>query len=205
MSRERKSSWISAISRDNLTDDILENDRVCERHSVSGKAAKSWDRFNVDLVPTLCLGHSKKEVAPKNLDKAAERSHRGRDHEQIKNPTQEQRERELEDAKRIRLSEPCHQIGDMNFNVDNQIEETSNEKEVVYKEIGIQSEGYIFTPLKDKAFDQHEFANNEDKVRFYTGLPSFDILNAVFLQVSPHVSCDHCVLCRVHSKFPVVI
>ena len=60
LSRERRSCWISAISRDDLTDDILENDRVCGRHFVSGKAAKSWDRFNVDWVPTLCLGHSKK-------------------------------------------------------------------------------------------------------------------------------------------------
>ena len=86
----------------------------------------------------------------------------------------------------------------MNFDFDDQIEETPNEKgiqteKVVCKETGIQSEeyDYLFTPLKDhKAFDQHEFANNEDTVRFYTGLPSFDILNAVFLHVSPHVSHD---------------
>ena len=46
-------------------------------------------------------------------------------------------------------------------------------------------------PLKDhKAFDQHEFANNKDKVNFYTVLPSFNILNAVFLQVSTHVYRD---------------
>ena len=86
----------------------------------------------------------------------------------------------------------------MNFDFDDQIEETPNEKgiqteKVVCKETGIQSEeyDYLFTPLKDhKAFDQHEFANNEDTDRFYTGLPSFDILNAVFLHVSPHVSRD---------------
>ena len=84
----------------------------------------------------------------------------------------------------------------MNFNFDYHIEETLNEKgiqteKVVCKETGIQAEEYnfLFTPLEDhKAFDQHEFANNEDKGRFYTGLPSFDILNAVFLHFSPHVS-----------------
>ena len=50
----------------------------------------------------------------------------------------------------------------------------------------------LFTSLKDnKAFDQHEFASNEDKLRFYTVLPFFDILNAVFFfQVSPRVSRD---------------
>ena len=108
-SRERRSRWISAISRDDLTDDILENDRVCGRHFVSAKAGKNWDRFNVDWVPTLCLEHSKKEVGPKNLEKAAERSKRARDRELIKKPTQEQRVKELEaerTAKRIKLSEP---------------------------------------------------------------------------------------------------
>ena len=64
LSRERRSRWISAISRDDLTDDIL-------------------DRFNVDWVPTLCLAHSKKAVGPKNLEKATEQSQRARDREQI--------------------------------------------------------------------------------------------------------------------------
>ena len=122
---EWRSRWISAISKDDLTDDILENDRVCGRHFVSGNAAKSWDRFNVDWVPTLCLGHSKKEVGPKNLEKATERSQRARDREQMKKPAQDQREKELEaerTAKRIKRSEPGQQIADINFNFDNRIE-----------------------------------------------------------------------------------
>ena len=134
------------------------SDLVCGRHFVSGKAAKSWDSFNVDWVPKLCFGHSKKEVGPKNLEKAAERSQRARDCEQIKKPAQEQREKELEaerTAKKIKRSESGLQIVDINFNFDDQIEETSNEKgvqteEVVCKEIGIQSGeyDYLFTHLK---------------------------------------------------------
>ena len=52
LSKERRSLWISAISWDDLTEQILANDRVCDRHFVSGKGAKSWDRFNVDWIPT---------------------------------------------------------------------------------------------------------------------------------------------------------
>ena len=33
-------AWISAISRDDLTDDKLKNERVCSRHFVSDQAAK---------------------------------------------------------------------------------------------------------------------------------------------------------------------
>ena len=32
LSKERRSRWVSAISRDDLTEEILENDRVCEKH-----------------------------------------------------------------------------------------------------------------------------------------------------------------------------
>ena len=60
LSKERRSLWISAISRDDLSEQILANDRVCGRHFVSGKAAKSLDRFNTDCVPTLNLGHEKR-------------------------------------------------------------------------------------------------------------------------------------------------
>ena len=40
----RRRAWISAISRDDLTDDNLENERVCSRHFSSGQAAKQWDQ-----------------------------------------------------------------------------------------------------------------------------------------------------------------
>ena len=59
LSKGRRSLWISAISRDDSTEQILANDRVCDRHFISGKRGKSWDRFNVDWIPTLNLGHSK--------------------------------------------------------------------------------------------------------------------------------------------------
>ena len=50
LSFEQRSHWISAISRSDLTEKILANDRVCSRHFVSGKAAKSWDKYNVNWV-----------------------------------------------------------------------------------------------------------------------------------------------------------
>ena len=48
LSAERRRLWIAAINRADLTDSILENDRVCGKHFVNGIAAKSWDRFNLD-------------------------------------------------------------------------------------------------------------------------------------------------------------
>ena len=99
MSRERRSHWITAIYGDDLTDNILENERVCGRHFVSGKAAKGWDRFNVDSVPTLFRAvYEISTVGPKNLEKAADKSLRVRDLEEIKKShiQEERREEELE-------------------------------------------------------------------------------------------------------------
>ena len=58
---ERRTQWIAVISRDDLAEQILKNDRVCRRHLVLGKPSKEFDRFNVDWVPTLNLGHLKRK------------------------------------------------------------------------------------------------------------------------------------------------
>ena len=79
LTTRRRRAWISAISRDDLTDDKLENERVCYRHFVSGQAAKQWDQFDVDWVPTLHLGHTKRpqRIDPQlNADRAERRKRR---------------------------------------------------------------------------------------------------------------------------------
>ena len=54
--RERRTRWIAAISReDTKTKGVLDSERVCGRHFVSGRAAKDWDVHNMDWVPTLNL------------------------------------------------------------------------------------------------------------------------------------------------------
>ena len=63
---------------------------------------------------------------------------------------------------------------------------------VYYIEAGTQTEEfeYLFSSLNidRKTFDRWEFVQNEEKVKFYTGLPSFDILHNVFEHVSPFVA-----------------
>ena len=96
LSEERRSRWISAISHNNLTEEILENDRMCEKHFVSGRAAKSWDKYNIDWVPTLLLGHKKATDRADHKEVAAKESERVRERELVKKLAFEKRERELE-------------------------------------------------------------------------------------------------------------
>ena len=47
---------------------------------------------------------------------------------------------------------------------------------------------YLFKETVIQPFTEEYFVNNEDRVRFYTGLPDFDVLNTTFRFVSPFVS-----------------
>ena len=61
LTQERRDRWIAAITGSDLTEKILQNNRVCDKHFVSGSAAADWNKLGVDWVPTLYLG-KKKEV-----------------------------------------------------------------------------------------------------------------------------------------------
>jgi len=87
----------------------LYNDQECGsgRHFVSGQAAKAWDRYNVDWLPTLNLGHDKK-IDKTNLKQASQRGQRASKKER-KHKEQQERERALAEeiaAKKRRLNEP---------------------------------------------------------------------------------------------------
>ena len=102
LTAERRRKWISAISREDPTDQILENDRVCGELFVSGMPAASWDRHSIDWVPTLKLGHSKVKV--ENPQAAAERSGRA-----TKRRLQHEGDEERQ-VKMLNLAEPAETV-----------------------------------------------------------------------------------------------
>lgn len=182
LSKERRSRWISAISRADLTEQILANDRVCGRHFVSGHAAKSWDRYSVDWVPTLNLGHEK-NVEIKNLEQASERGQRANEKER-KRKEQQERERMLAEemaAKKLKLNEAGESVCDICFaeELEKHLDSSTQTEEF----------DYLFaTEPPQRPFIQDEFRNDDKKVKFYTGLPSFDTLNVVFHRIVPFVT-----------------
>ena len=90
-----------------------------------------------------------------------------------------EKERQLEEereAKKRKLNEPGLEVKDVSF--------TEGETGV-----GTQTEKfkYLFTSMPEKPFDEDWFIDDDKKVDFYTGLPGFDVLKAVFRHVSPYV------------------
>ena len=225
LSTKRRTKWIAAISRDDLTEQILKNDRVCSRHFVSSRPAKPWDKYKVDWVPTLNLGHTKRkaEDTGKAVQERAERA-------------EVRRTKKLDEAKttieeeRIRLNDEGTQVSNISFmSTSDDLDTTAEEFVLLYgdRELGenekcrqtkvksfvemsTRTEGLTRTPKlksydassqtdefdylfhtnkKVTDFDKEYFRNSDDKVLFYNGLPSYEILNFVFELVSPFASC----------------
>ena len=98
LSVERRRLWITAISRADLTEKILENVWVFGEHFVSGVAAKQWDRCNRDWVPSLNISHKK-------LINDSEKFERNRDqHERVSKRRKREVQREPEEASKSKDS-----------------------------------------------------------------------------------------------------
>ena len=83
LTTEQREKWIKGISRaDAESKDVLDRERVCGKHFVSGKPAPSWHKHDMYWVPTLQLG--KKNYRPKlDHDANAERAERAKKRKQL--------------------------------------------------------------------------------------------------------------------------
>ncbi len=63
LSMKRRAGYLAAISRIGVTDKILNNDRICSKHFISGKPADLEDETNPDWLPTLNLGYQKHTIS----------------------------------------------------------------------------------------------------------------------------------------------
>ncbi|EDO41516.1 predicted protein, partial [Nematostella vectensis] len=220
LTTERRRKWISAISREDITDKKLANDRVCGRHFVSGAAAKDWDKHNIDWVPTLNLGHSKHqnscqvESIAKRAERVAER--RKRATEILENERREKIKQFTEPGLTVKKifdsafgedgeEVPSNDMDDpMNDEVpSNDMDDPMND-EVPSNAMndpmndpmndnnkeprGLTPMSLIFSLLLlQKRSSLMNLKGDDSKVRFYTGLPSFEILMATFEFVKPSV------------------
>ncbi|PFX25495.1 hypothetical protein AWC38_SpisGene9882 [Stylophora pistillata] len=172
LSEERRKKWISAISRKDLTDSILEHGRVCGRHFISGKAAKLCDRYYPGWIPTQNLDHDKCDSVEKlqaDLETAAKRDQRARDRE-MKRIVAENEERLMEEieAKRQKIGEPGEKVTYISFNSDSAMK--------VETETGTatQTEQFCYllhTSTAKPPFDEAYFANgNENDFAYRFGI-----------------------------------
>ena len=68
--------------------------------------------------------------------------------------------------------------------------ESTNQNQFMEKSSQTDKFNYLLTCSREftQTFEETEFQNDDERVSFYTGLPSFDILRTAFNFISPHVS-----------------
>ncbi|XP_073255908.1 uncharacterized protein [Porites lutea] len=155
--------------------------------------AKLWERYDPDWVPTQNLGHKKCDSGEKlqNLEAAAKRDERARDRE-LKRRVAVEREiekqlREEIKRKKQKLNESGERVMDISFDLESvmNVEPESGETGTATQTEEFE---YLFrTSASRPPFDETYFANDDEKVRFYTGLPAYDMLKTVYQNVSPFV------------------
>ncbi|XP_078605565.1 uncharacterized protein LOC144878628 [Branchiostoma floridae x Branchiostoma japonicum] len=243
LTEERRRLWIAAISRgDTTTKNILQTERVCSRHFVSGRAAPVWDRYNVDWTPTLNLGRKEyveegtKEKLQKKVGeravRAKERTKRGAEQRveaaakrTPQNPTgyrlQDIDLTKVEDVPldvemadlTISSEEPgpvetlttelpylfsSKPVSRESKTSETQRESKTSETQGESKTSGTQRElkttgtqtdefQYMFGEPCYQAPNK-DFYKSDEKVRFYTGLPSYEVLMVIFDHVAPFVT-----------------
>ena len=168
LTRKRHAGFISAVSRADLTEKIMSNDRICSRHFILGKLVSPLGENNPDWLPTLNMGHSK-QSSESRARAVAERWERMKARESLNKESE------------VRNTEVLSDADDANLNsVD-----VSTQKTLTSRMIEDMQEKTEDKPMR--VFTEKSFMmNGEEYVRFYTGLTNFEVLlHAVFDFVVP--------------------
>ena len=90
------------------------------------------------------------------------------------------------ESKKQKLNEPGERVIDISFNVNSAMEaETMSETETATQ---TEEFNYLFHTSDVKPpFNETYFANDNDKVWLYMGLPAYDVLQTVYQNVSAFV------------------
>ncbi|XP_066265852.1 uncharacterized protein [Branchiostoma lanceolatum] len=214
LTEERRRLWISAISRaDTETKNILQSERVCGRHFISGKAAPVWDRHNPDWVPTLNLGRTdyRGEAATEKKQKeAGARAKRATGRKKKRGAEQHETPAAAKRApQRCVRQIDFAQVEDVPLDVEmadlsleskepQDAETRTEELQYAFSSVSVHQESkiagtqteefeYMFGAPGYQAPDR-DFFKSADKVRFYTGLPTYEVLMIVFDHVAPFVT-----------------
>ena len=120
----------------------MEYDRECEKHFVSGRATKSWDKYNVDWVPTLNLGH--------NMTVKRQECHLKR------NPAKfDERQKGIEAEKEAKRQRPARQIQEIDTKSGEQQVKTGTQSKEFYYLLGEPDVAH------KSSFDRCEFEKNQ--------------------------------------------
>ena len=196
LSKKRRDGYLAAISRDNLREKILENDRICLRHFISGKPAYLYDQTNPDWLPSLHLGHNKKAEPGKEATDRWERQKARRE-----SANRFEAAQSLLSLSVSTSVEPMTIVEeDKGMAMETQTELTSSLIQSTQEELDrchqVIGELNGLLSQQKSAFSE-ESLTNSDVVKFYSGMPNLKVLRAVFDLVKKAVPVSRSEGCKL--------
>ncbi|XP_029957071.1 uncharacterized protein LOC115395600 [Salarias fasciatus] len=197
VSQRRRDGWLKRISRD-VQESSIKNMRVCDLHFVSGHPSDLFPPDTIDWLPSVNLGHSKFPAPPPGAlareERARRRNKRRKDLEGADSLVALQNDSSSDCA-----TDVCEPMEDHTYIRQPEERETGQECQTDLTGTaitGMQDEINRLTAenlgLKKKLataeFGEESLKDDEEKVRFYTGLPTYAVLMMVLGLVSDHIS-----------------
>ena len=166
LSERRRREWLSAIRRQDIKPENYEHTRVCSDHFISGKPSSLYQTTHPDWVPSRCLGHNeKKEALGERHARAAERAAKRRCAEVDDDSVSVSDVESGTDVETTLTLDELTSIEARLENLEGEMAQLKNRLVKAEKEM---------TEMK---LDEVAFCNNDEKVNFYTGLPTWQILS----------------------------
>lgn len=183
LSEERRRLWLASLNQD-FTGKTITNVRVCSDHFVSKRKASLYDRNSPDWVPSVNM--ASKRPPPLSSREVTDNPHKKRRHMKI------ELTKPLQDIANVRPStsqsaleeSPTHDSEAqtiMDLNALNSIECDMSE---------LRSENACLKrdeKIKSSLYSVESFVDNDRKVCYITGLPSFKILMVLFNFLEAHL------------------
>ena len=204
LSKRRRVAWLASLKRKELSLQQDLNIRVCSDHFVSGSPATLFDSTNPDWAPSLKLGYqedgggscstrsstrSAGQVSARH-SRAVSRSRKRTIVEVDAEPEPEIPELEIETA--TELSEIAETPAGCSTQTDltmANIDEMRHRDEILQEQIDslkdsneqlIETVKKLKKEVDDSLMDEANFKDNDEKVLYYTGLSSWELLEKLF-------------------------
>ena len=200
LSGRRQLEWLARIKRKNLRPEQYPNTRVCSDHFVSGSPSALFDENNPDWAPSLNLGYDSEsmdsiEAKSGRYERAVERSRKrgiGELEPEVDPDIPKADDETADEGNSVStqtdlsmkdLDEDRTKRQDDISHLQTQLEVTREENKKLY-----QTAKKLKQEVEDSLLNEASFMDDDEKVLYYTGLSTWELLHKLFMYVgSSHI------------------
>ena len=170
MSEKRRNGFVAATCRHDITTNILCHDRICSQHFLSDMLTSLENETTPDWLPSLNLGHDK--VLKVTVEK-------GEDRWKQRKTKEESTVRNVTESINVSVNPDHENSGKLHESSTQQTDLTPSMIDYLRDELNLKVCSLIAKLTRVTPFSE-ESLQDDEYVRFYTGLSNFGVLKSVF-------------------------